>query len=238
MPELVFQKSWLPDSAVEMVRAVVRGLFFTLARVEVRGFENLPVSGGFIVSNNHLSRLDTPLLYSLLRRRKITAFVADTYRSNVLFAPVINMLDVIWVHRGAIGPSTLKYAIKALRQGSIVGVAPEGTRSHTGGLGEGKSGAAFLAAAAGVPIVPVAVDNPERILPAILRLRRQLVTVTVGQPLTAPVTPGGRPDTQILEHFTTEVMCQLAALLPPERRGLYAEHPRVAEILAAKKAGR
>lgn len=234
MTDVVFQQAWLPKFLLEPMRGLIRSLYKSLARIEVSGWENLPASGGFVVSNNHLSALDTPLMFSLLQGRKVTAFVADNYRRNLLTMPVISMIDVIWVHRGSIGPSTLKYAIKALRGGSVVGVNPEGTRSRTGAMGPGKEGAAFLASAAGVPLVPVAIDNPEKIFRSLLRFRRQRVTVTVGKPLTPP---SGRPEPAILEQFTTEIMCQLAAMLPPERRGLYADHPRTVELLAANAAG-
>ncbi len=194
--------------------------------------ENLPASGGFIVAPNHLSRLDPPLIFSFVKGRHVTGFVADSYRPNFFFRAILNSVDVIWVNRGSIGPSTLKYALQALRRGSLMGIAPEGTRSPTGGLIEGKTGAVFLAVAAGVPIVPVGLDNPDKILPSLLRLHRQPITVRFGQPLNFSASGNRRPDSQTLETYTTELMCQIAALLPPERRGIYADHPRLKEILS------
>jgi len=229
----IFQRGWLPPWGVEALRRTFETLFRILTRVEVRGLENLPASGGFILSSNHLSRLDAPLIFILLKGRKLTAFAADTYRPRPFFRAILRSIDVIWVHRGAIGPSTIRYAIHALRNGSAIGVAPEGTRSPTHALIEGKTGAAFLALAAGVPIVPIALDNPEKILPSLARLRRQPVTITVGKPIVLPPQPDGhRPDSQTLEDDTTEVMCRIAAMLPPERRGVYADHPRLKEMLA------
>lgn len=231
--EAVFQSGWLPPRGLEVLRRIFAALFNLCARVEVRGAANFPASGGFIISPNHLSRLDAPLIYTLLPGRKLTAFAADTYRHRPFFSAIVRTLDVIWVHRGSISPSTLKHAIRALRRGSVIGVAPEGTRSPTGALIEGKTGAAFLALSAGVPVVPVALDNPEKIFPALLRLRRQVVTVTIGRPLELRATAGRRPDNQTLQGYTAEIMCQIAALLPPERHGVYAEHPRLKELMAA-----
>ncbi len=231
--EPVFQRGWLPPWGVEMLRQVFEALFRSLSRLEVRGVENFPASGGFIVSTNHLSRLDAPLVFMHLKNRKLTAFAADTYRHRPFFAMIVRSIDVIWVHRGAIGPSTLKHAIRALRQGSVIGVAPEGTRSNTHALIEGKTGAAYLALAAGVPVVPVALDNPEKILPSLMRFRRQHVTVAIGQPIVFPPAEGRYPDSHTLEKHTTEIMCRIAALLPPVRRGVYADHPRLKELLAA-----
>lgn len=232
-PEPVFQRGWLPPRAVEALRATFAFLFKLLSKVEVSGFENLPTSGGFIVSPNHLSILDAPLMFSLLKGHTATAFVGDTYRRQPFIKFIVRSIDVIWVQRGSIGPSTLKYAIQALRRGSLLGVAPEGTRSKTGGLIEGKTGAAFLAAAAGVPIIPVAFNNTEKILPAIMRLQRARVTVSIGQPIYFQSATGRRPDSATLETQTDELMCRIAAMLPPERRGVYADHPRLKELLTA-----
>ncbi len=229
--EPVFQRGWLPPWALEVLRSIFAFLFWLLSHVEVTGLENLPASGGFIISPNHLSILDAPLMFSLLKSRNTTAFVGDTYRRQAFIKLIVRSIDVIWVQRGAIGPSTLKYAIQALRRGSIVGVAPEGTRSKTGALIEGKTGAAYLASAAGVPIIPVAFNNTEKILPAVRRLKRARVTITIGEPIRFQSANGRRPDSATLETQTDEIMCRIAALLPPERRGLYADHPRLKELL-------
>jgi 1-acyl-sn-glycerol-3-phosphate acyltransferase len=111
-------------------------------------------------------------------------------------------------------------------------VAPEGTRSLTGGLLPGKTGAAFLALSAGVPVVPVAITGTEKVARALLRLRRAPLSITYGQPLWLG-TPGQREraDQARLEAGTTEIMCRIAAMLPPEYRGVYADHPRVKELL-------
>lgn len=227
----VFENGWLSPAGVQRLRRLFAFLFNLLAHIEVEGLENLPQQGGYIVSTNHLSRLDPPLIFASIVGRSVTAFIGDTYRATV-FRYVLRMVDVIWVNRGAIGPSTLKVAIQALRRGTVMGIAPEGTRSPTGALIEGKTGAVFLAVAAGVPIVPVGVNNPEKIFPTLLKkFRRQTVTVTFGKPITFNTGASRRPDTQTLEDYTTELMCRIAALLPPERRGVYASHPRLQELL-------
>lgn len=228
----VFETGWLSPTGVQRLRQLFAFLFNLLARIEVQGLENLPAQGGYIVSTNHLSRLDPPLIFASIVGRSVTAFIGDTYRATI-FRYVLRMVDVIWVNRGSIGPSTLKVAIQALRRGTVMGIAPEGTRSPTGALIEGKTGAVFLAVAAGVPIVPVGVNNPEKIFPTLLKkFRRQTVTVTFGKPVTFTAGATRRPDTQTLEDYTTELMCRIAALLPPERRGVYASHPRLQELLA------
>jgi 1-acyl-sn-glycerol-3-phosphate acyltransferase len=144
---------------------------------------------------------------------------------------ILESVNCIWVRRGAIGPSTIRAAIQVLRAGHVLGVAPEGTRSPTRALQPGKTGAVFLAVSAGVPIVPIAITGTEKAV-EVFTLRRPRLTVTVGQPITFTLPTGGRrPDAQILEDHTAELMCRIAAMLPPEYRGVYAEHPRLKELL-------
>jgi 1-acyl-sn-glycerol-3-phosphate acyltransferase len=116
-----------------------------------------------------------------------------------------------------------------LKAGGVLGLAPEGTRSHTGQLQEGKTGAAYLADRAGVPIVPVALAGTENVWRNLKRLRRTPVACTIGQPFRLP--SDGRAKGEQLKHLTDEVMCRIAALLPPQYHGAYAGHPRLKELL-------
>ena len=237
MPEKpIFVTGRMTLAGVERLRATFAFLFRLLSRVEAHGLENL-VPGGLVISPNHLSRFDPPLIFIMVPNRKVTVFNADTYRTNFFFRWVMESVDVIWVKRGAIPPSTIKYAVRALRGGSVLGVAPEGTRSPTHALQQAKTGAVYLAYASGVPLVPVAITNTEKLSDALRHLRRIKITVTFGEPMHFGTgDPHARPDTRQLEEDTTEVMCRIAAMLPPEYRGVYADHPRVRELLEAKAA--
>ncbi|MGQ0605154.1 MAG: lysophospholipid acyltransferase family protein [Anaerolineales bacterium] len=220
--------TWSPQ-AVATLQATFRFLFNLFADLKVYGEENLPPGGGFMVCMNHLSRFDAPLGFVLLGPRRMTAFVADTYRTHWFFRRVIQSVDAIWVQRGTIGPSTLKAAIQALHEGRVLGVAPEGTRSPIHALQLGKTGAAALALAANVPIVPLAVTNTENLGDAMKILRRIPITATFGKPFTLPSVSRGERAAK-LDEYTTEIMCRIAALLPPHYHGVYAGHPRITEL--------
>lgn len=227
----VFIRGRLSPRNTDRLRALFLFLFRLFARLEIHGQERLP-AGSCIVCPNHLSRFDGPLVFSVLSGRAVTAFAGDTYRARPFFRFILEMVDVIWVHRGAIGPSTIKAALQALREGRILGVAPEGTRSPTQALQRGKHGAAALAVAAGVPIVPLAIINTERLAASMRRWPwggRIAITVQFGEPFTLPPTePGTRAEK--LDEYTTEIMCRIAALLPPRYHGVYADHPRLAAL--------
>jgi 1-acyl-sn-glycerol-3-phosphate acyltransferase len=90
----------------------------------------------------------------------------------------------------------------------------------------------FVAHQAGVPIVPLAHFGTERVTRTWLRLRRPEVTVRVGQPFTLPPLPSTERSAQLHEQADL-VMCHIAALLPPEYRGVYADHPELRKLLAS-----
>jgi 1-acyl-sn-glycerol-3-phosphate acyltransferase len=108
-------------------------------------------------------------------------------------------------------------------RGGVLLIAPEGTRSPTGALIRGKEGAVYLAWRTGALIVPVGVDGTDRFKFNIRRLRRTSVRVVFGPPFRVEI-PEER-SREALREATDELMVQIAALLPPERRGVYANFP-------------
>lgn len=207
-----------------------RFLFLLLTRVQVTGREHLPKEGGYIAAANHLSVIEVPLVYCLIKRNDVTGLVAKKHQKNIFFRWIINLLDGIWLNREEIDTRALRAARDHLMSGGVLGIAPEGTRSQTGALIEAKTGVAFLADQAKVPIVPVAVAGTWKITSEIITLKRPKIFVNFGKPFTLPPVDRKNRDRD-LKRNTEEIMCQLAALLPPENRGVYATHPRVQQLL-------
>jgi 1-acyl-sn-glycerol-3-phosphate acyltransferase len=208
-------------------------LFMRLAaHVDIDGLENQPHEGGFIVASNHLGRLDVPLAYVFLNRNDITLMVAEKYHKYAIFRWFVKNLDGLWVDRYNADFNTVRAALYRLKQGGVLVIAPEGTRSKTEALIEAWSGSSFLAAKTGSPIMPVALTGTEDrlVMQQIKRLRRPRIHVQVGKPFTLPPIKG-QDRQQVLQQYTNEIMCQIAALLPPEKRGFYADHPRTQELL-------
>lgn len=232
----VFVKGRLSPRGVEILRRVFATFFSLVARVQVSGLENLPASGGFILALNHLSAFDVPLAFTMMRGRRVVTFAGDTWRHHLFTRWLLESVDVIWVSRGAITPATMKAAIRVLREGAVLGVAPEGTRSrHLHALQEGKTGAAYLAVMARVPIIPAALTNTDKLWGALKRFRRIEVGITFGKPFLLAADSDGDPkNSRQLTGYTDEIMCRIAVLLPPEYRGVYAEHPRLDELLESK----
>ena len=215
----------------ETTRVVIQLLAIALTRgVVVEGKEFIPRKGPFVVAMNHLSFLDTPLV-SITVPQRLYWLVGERYEHHT-FTPIIKVTGSIFVRRGEIDREALRQALAALDAGQVLAVAVEGTRSRSGGLNQGKTGAAYLASRAGAPILPTAVWGTEEIGPAWHRWRRAGQThIRFGQPFSLPE---GRARSADLEHYTEDIMTRLAAMLPESYRGVYRDHPGLAAHLAAQ----
>ena len=206
-----------------MLRAIVRTLFRIFSHVEVSGLENLPSEGGFLIAINHLSRLDPPLAFAFLERDDVTALAADKYKRIPFFRWIVNLVGGIWINREGADLRALREATNFLKNGGVLGIAPEGTRSTTGALIEAKTGVAYLAEKSRVPIVPAAVSGTEDAVRKLARLKRPHLCLKFGEPFKLPPI-GHRPRNEGLVRNTDEIMCRIAVLLPPRYHGAYADH--------------
>jgi 1-acyl-sn-glycerol-3-phosphate acyltransferase len=216
-----------------LMRWVFNLLFALLTRREIAGLENLPAEGPYILTSNHLSRLDLPLIYGLIGDQRLTGWAAEKYERHLFFGTLLRIGGGIFIRRGEVDRGALQAAVEWLRAGKIFGMAPEGTRSTTGALIRAKTGAAYLAEETGAPVVPAAVTGTERALRTLARLRRPQLSVRFGHPFRLHhVSEEDR--TAALRSNTDEIMCRIAAMLPPEYRGVYADHPRLKLLLKAE----
>ena len=191
-----------------------------VARIDAKGFENIPPSGAFVAVTNHLSSFDTLSIIALGPVRQATAFGAVEHRSDFIAGWALDKLGLIWVRRGEADREAIKIALDELKIGTVVGVAIEGTRSRTGGLLPGKTGAVYLANRANVAILPIAIWGTEQVIKNLKRLRRSTIHVRLG-PL-IPL-PEGRANNAQLEEYTDQIMLTIARMLPAEYRGVYRE---------------
>ena len=214
----------------ETLQRLVRLGIKALTVTEFIGVENIPASGGVILATNHLSRIDIPLLFTIPVRPDITALVTDKYQNYAFFKWFTITAGGIWIDRTKADFTAFRIAADVIAEGRALGIAPEGTRSE-GQLLEGKSGTVLLALKTGVPVLPVGISGTEACNTEWKHLRRPHLTVKIGREMRfAPLERETR-EAQ-LQQYTTEIMCQIAALLPEKYHGFYRGHPRLQEILA------
>ena len=213
------------------LRSIIRFIMKIITDIEIKGMEKLP-AGNVIVAANHLGRLDTATLLCIVNREDLIMPVAEKYRDHPIFGAIGRAVNAIWLNRFEADYSALRQILARMEDGGMLVIAPEGTRSKTEALQEGKMGVAFLAGKSGYPVLPVAVTGTEdrAVMETLKHFRRLKITVTAGDLFYIEI-PRGKGREQAMRTATDEIMCQLGALLPEKYRGVYTDHPRLKELL-------
>lgn len=215
-----------------VLRGLIRLIFNLIARVEVRGYEYLPRDTSFVIATNHLGIADVPIAFYALNRWDMFVVIGEKWRDVGLFRWVGKHFNFIFIDRFNPDIKALRKIISLMEKNNILVIAPEGTRSRTGALIEARPGVSYLATKLGRPIVPVGITGTEdkNLLDHLKKLRRSHIIITAGIPFTLPPLPRENRD-ENLKKYTDEIMCHIAALLPENYRGVYADHPRLQELL-------
>jgi 1-acyl-sn-glycerol-3-phosphate acyltransferase len=211
---------------VEILRAIT-SIFTRLAlelvyRIEKESLAGFPRTGPLIVVGNHTGQVEAPIFYSLLYPRHMSALAKVENWRNPFLAIIFRIWEIVPIRRGEGDAQAMKKSLAALDRGYIFGVAPEGTRSQTRGLGRAQPGVALLALHSGAPILPVAHWGSENLGSNLKRLRRTDFNIRVGKPFKLDAA-GLRVDRRLRQKMADEIMFQVAELLPPEYRGLYTD---------------
>lgn len=212
-------------------RKLIRFILPRIAKIELIGIEKIPQQQ-FIIASNHLGRLDSALLYYVFDREDIILPTAEKYQHHPLYGRLGKAMGAIWLNRFDVDIHAMKEILRRLKAGGLLAIAPEGTRSKTEALQEGKPGVAFLASKIKAPIIPIAITGTEdRLIKYNLKhLKRSHIQVRAGNPFQLPeIDPQNRDNS--LRAATDEIMCQIACMLPESYRGFYSTHPRLMELL-------
>lgn len=193
-------------------------LFF---KYRIEGETNLPDTGGVVLASNHNYGIDFIILGGTARRQVYFMAKAEAFRVNPLLSSFLWNTGVFPVEREKRDIGALRTAVQIVRDGNILGMFPEGTRSRDGQLQRGKTGTARIAMAAQAPVVPAAVIGSARVFDGWWKPRpRPDVTVRYGPPLTWDSEEKGE---EASIEFTEQIMLAIASLLPEELRGVYRD---------------
>jgi len=204
-----------------LFRGIIAFLLRVLCRLEIQGLEHVPDEGPYLLVSNHLHWLDPPVLGVAFPYRG-QIFAAEKWEHHWLLGPLLKSMGAIFVNRGEVDRKALRRALGVLEGGGVLGLAPEGTRSKTGAMQRGRSGAAYMAYRTGVKVLPIVATGQENVFPSLWRLRRARVRVAFGPAFEPPPVEGKASAAQV-HAFAEEIMYRLAAMLPPEYRGVYAD---------------
>ncbi|HEY6745455.1 MAG TPA: lysophospholipid acyltransferase family protein [Mycobacteriales bacterium] len=225
----------------------LQGLRFTLT-----GTEHIPPAGGAVLAINHIGYFDfTYAGYAALPRKRVVRFMAkQEVFAHPVSGPLMRGMKHIPVDRKE-GAASYRKALEALRSGELIGVFPEATISRSFELKEFKSGAARMAAAAKVPLVPVVIWGSQRVwtkdVPKRLGRTRTPITISVGEPVPTGSDPAAT--TALLRERMTAQLHRVQESYPdkpgpegdwwlPARLGGSAPTPERAAELDAEEAAR
>ncbi len=204
----------------ETCRVIAWVIVPLLIRLRVTGLENVPKTGPVILVSNHLNWTDIPMIGLRLMRRTHFMAKVELFQKAPLKWLVIG-LGAFPVRRGEADRQAIKQAEEVLKAGQVLVIFPEGTRSRKRVMKEGLPGAALIALRSGAPIVPVGIYGSEKFKPWHIWPFRTHITLTYGEPFT--LAREGRRGHTDLQGQLEIIMRRIAALLPPQYRGIYGD---------------
>lgn len=184
-----------------------------LFRIQVQGREHIPRRGKLILAANHVSGYDPFVIGSVVPRVLYFLAKRELFRNPLLGAVLRVLLHAIPVDRRDIGRTTVRRINELLAAGEAVLLFPEGTRSRSGQIGEGKAGVGMLAAANQADIVPVHVDGLHGGRRSLWR--RPRIKVVFGPVLSvAPFLQNGKATKEIYREIAAAVLGRIRAMNP------------------------
>jgi len=184
-------------------------IFAYLCRWKVTGADNLPGTGPVVVISNHLSLWD-PLVVGSAVKRKVYFMAKEELFRYPFVGSIIRSWGAFPVKRGHTDRKALKNAMEVLRNGHVLGIFPEGTRSTSGELQDFKSGAVALAVKFNAPILPVGLTGTKNIFS---KGRFHSFQVNIGKPIPTEKYASGRPKPEIIDELNRKVWEEVAKLV-------------------------
>ena len=219
----------------DQVFNIFRWLYSHFTHVIVENEDQLPEEGPCIVTLNHNSRIDFPAMIVLKRYNDVYALAADKYKNFPIFGKMIGDAGMIWIDRTKADFTAMKQAMTVLKEGKLLCLAPEGTRSRNGQMLQAKEGVVLLASKSRAPLISLSITGTEAFMKDLLHFRKPVITLRFGPVFSLPaIDPDNREES--LRAATDEVMCRIAAMLPERYRGFYKDYPRVQELYSEWKA--
>lgn len=204
-----------------VAQRAARSLLGIASDIDVVGSERVPAQGPLIVAGNHLSYVDALLKPSIMPRLDLNLLVWHEIEHKPFFHFFANFIGrAIYMAPTQGAVFAMRQAVALLRAGEVVLIAPEGEVSATSTLQRARPGVGYLAAVTGAPVLPVASTGQENLFANARRLRRTRIRIEFGEPF---VTSRTELTPAALAATSETIMRRIAAMLPPEYRGVYSD---------------
>lgn len=210
--------SVLPEERLWLWRLgfpIVRALAAVLGPWRLEGAENIPRNGGYILVANHINWKDPPWIEFALGRAIRYMGKQELFETPVV-GFVLRGIGAFPVRRGEVDRRALQVALAVLAAGQPLGLFAEGHRSESGQLIRGRPGVAYVAQRSGAPMIPLAVSGTREA--RLGAFWRRDIVIRVGAPFRASDLDVKADDPQAVADA---IMRRVAALMPPEQRGVY-----------------
>ncbi len=208
-------KKWIVNHTIKFITNI-------LLKIDKSELYKVPNEGPLLVVVNHVNFLDAPVIITQMHPRRTTGLVKKETWNNFFQRFLFNTWEGIPINREIADFTAFRDAQKALKDGKLLAVAPEGTRTEDGHLIQGKPGVAMLAIKAGVPILPIAYFGHKSFLKNLKRLKRTPMFIKVGEPFMVQLNGHAR-EKGVMQEIADEIMIEIAKLMPKSYRGVYTD---------------
>jgi 1-acyl-sn-glycerol-3-phosphate acyltransferase len=208
--------------ARRLVRPVFRLVFHILSDIKIIGLENVPRTGAYLITINHVSTYEPPFITAFWPTPPEGAGAIEIWERPGQ-AILVRIYHGIPIHRGEFDRQALETMIDALNSGHPLLIAPEGGRTHDRGMRRALPGVAYLVEKTGVPVVPVGVVGAtDDFIKHALHFSRPRLEMRIGPPFYLPLVEGkGAERREALQANADRIMQAIAALVPHEYHGFY-----------------
>lgn len=185
-------------------KLVVGTILRLLYKIEVIGSENIPSKGGCIISPNHKSNIDPPLVACFINRTVYYMAKQELFE-NKLVALILRALGAFPVKRGSSDIASIKTSMRILKEGKVLGIFPEGTRNVNGILGSAEPGVAMLAIKMNVPVIPIAIVGDYKLF--------KKIVIKIGKPCYFDQYIGVKLTTDDYKKISSNILSKIEELM-------------------------
>jgi 1-acyl-sn-glycerol-3-phosphate acyltransferase len=202
-------------------RVLIHILLFPVAFLRVKGRENIPGPGPYLIVGNHNHIADPPIIGTCIKLKSVFMAKSELW-DNAWSRFWVENYGAFPIHRGGVDREAIRHAEKWAKRGVSIVMFPEGTRSRNGQMQPALPGSVLLAARLGLPILPVGITGSDKLRNLKWAFwHHPTITVNIGKPFYLPETEG-KLTKEKRNKLLTIIMKHIADLLPTEYHGVYA----------------